>query len=128
MSAAALTLAPMSPAVAKIWHQLQAAMLKETHGLDVVPAGAIVLPPLPQDRRVSFESGYSDSTILTIGDGDNSDTFTKYWTMPPSWDRFWNQAHWRSNFHRTGPDGLSWSASGGAYVVDDFGDLVEVAA
>ncbi|MDP3228490.1 MAG: hypothetical protein Q8N13_11015 [Acidovorax sp.] len=123
---ASLTLAPMSPVVAKLWHQLQAAMLKETHGLDVVPAGAIVLQPLPQDRRVTFESGCYDSTILSIGDGDNSDTFTKYWTMPPRWDRFWDQAHWRLNVSRTGPDGPVFSASGGAYVIDDFGDLVKV--
>ena len=124
---AAITLAPMSPAVAKLWHQLQAAMLQETHGLDVVPAGAIVLPPLPKTRKVNFGTGYSGSIILTIGDGDNSDTFTKYWTMPPGWDRFWDPAHWRLNMSRSGPDGRHWSAAGGAYVMDDFGDLVEVA-
>lgn len=124
-----LTLAPMSPAVAKVWHQLQAAMLKEAHSVDAVPAGVIVLPALPQDRTANFKPGYvGDRIILQLGCDDNEDTYTQYWSCPTGWERFWNQSHWHLNRVRRGPDGDLWSASGGRYVVDNFGDLVEVAA
>jgi len=125
---AALTLAPMSPAVAKIWHQLQAAMLKETHGLDVVPTGAIVLSPL--SIGFEFRSHHDGSAIvLSIGDGrDNVDAFTKYVEMPNGWENFWNPAHWHLTMARTDKQGRRWSTSEGAYVMDDFGDLVPVSA
>ncbi|HYW57704.1 MAG TPA: hypothetical protein VE934_12130 [Polaromonas sp.] len=124
---AALTLAPMSPAVAKVWHKLQATMLKETHGVDTVPPGAMVLPPLPEDRPLCFRHDSSgDTVVLYMGVTGHNDAFTKYWTMPEGWEGFWNQARWRLNRYRPGPDGNSWSTAGGAYVMDDFGDLVQV--
>ena len=84
--------------------------------------------PRPSISKAEFREGHAGAaTVLTIGDDDNHDMYTKYWSMPsPGWARFWNQAHWRLNRFRSSADGAHWTASGGVYVVNDFGDLVEV--
>lgn len=125
---AALTLAPMPPGVAKAWHALQAEMLKETRGLDVVPPGAIVL----SQKKAGFRFGakHDQMGFLSIVGDENSssDQYTNYLKMPKGWESFWNPAHWLLQRHRTDASGNKWTSQGGTYVVDDFGFLVEVAS
>ena len=134
---AALTLVPMAPAAAKAWHTLQKLMLKGEHGLDVTPHGSIVLLPLPKpkipvptdswDGRVQFSS-YETSVILTIGEAHkNRNRYTKRYSKPANWqDSWWRPEYWSLSMNRVDSDGRSWAHSGGNYVMDDFGDLVEV--
>ncbi|NQW81080.1 MAG: hypothetical protein HQ445_07885 [Polaromonas sp.] len=124
----ALTLAPMSAAVAAIWHQLQAEMLKENHGLATVPAGAIVLASPTTDCPARFHHG-NDYTMLTVGSCGNEDTYIKRHSRPASWSAtMWHPAHWRHSMYRLDAQGRPWSAYGEPHVIDDFGSLVPVAA
>ena len=134
---AALTLVPMVPAAAKAWHTLQTLMLNGAHGLDVTPHGAIVLLPLPGaelpvltdswDGRVQFSS-WETNAILSIGqDHHNSNRYTKRYSKPDGWkDGWWRPEYWSLTMNRVDSDGRRWSHTGGDYVMDDFGDLVEV--
>ena len=126
---AGTVLVPVSRAVARLLHQLQAEMIKETHGLATVPPGAIVLPGV-DGAKWQF-SGDDTHEVLTIGGDGNSDRFTKRWLCPDSWKNScvpWHQSHRRLNMDRTDAAGREFSHSGEVYVMDDFGSLVEVAA
>lgn len=132
-----LTLVPMTPAAAKAWHTLQKLMLKGEHGLDVAPHGAIVLLPLSKpelpvlmdgwDDRVRFSSD-GTTVCLKIGQGPfNYNSFTKRYFKPEGWsDDWWKPQCWTFSMSRADSDGRQWLHSGGDYVMDDFGDLVEV--
>ena len=122
------TLTPMSPAVARLWHQLQSEFIKETHGVATVPPGAIVLPALPADQPAYFRPGV-DCTVLVIGGAGNEDTYYKRHACPDGWETsWWNPAYWSLSQSRRDAQGRSWNCSGGDYVMDDFGDLVQVPA
>ena len=123
-----LTLVPMSTVAARLWHQLQSEVIKETHGVATVPPGAIVLPALPTDHPARFRDEYSQTT-MTLGNRDNTDRYIKRHSCPKSWSAdMWHPAHWRHSLEREDAQGRSWSCAGGIYVTNDFGDLVQVAA
>jgi len=127
----ALTHAPMSASVAANWHQLQAETMKESHSPATVPPGATVLPALPALASDDYYFSHHGNThMLAIGSSDNSDTYSKRHRCPDSWVGLvkWNPAHWTQSLCRTDAQGRAWTCSGGDYVIDDFGSLVQVPA
>ena len=121
-------LTPTSPAVAKLLHALQAEMLEETHGLNVVPAGAIVLPALTTGFAHFENEG--NTTSLAIGRHPNhTDMYTVRHSRPKDWlPEWWHPARWSLHSTRTDTSGRRWASFCGTYVMNDFGDLVEVPA
>lgn len=108
--------------------QLREALREERQAASATP-GVIVLPALPTDCPAYFRDS-DNTTVLTIGDDvANHDSYTMRHRCPESWKReWWNPAHWDQHLTRRDAQGRRWNCSGGTYVMNDFGDLVEVAA
>ncbi len=79
-------------------------------------------------RRVSFYD-VDTTVIMKVSDQiGNEDTFSQRLRCPESWSaKYWNPAHWSLSQTRIDNNGQTWTRySAGDFVVDNFGDLVEV--
>lgn len=91
----------------------------------------IVLLPMGRARRFRERTTYRGAWSLEVTDAAGNElSMTKEYERPADGAaaRFWHPAHWA--VHRTLRDerGNIWRAYVGDHVMDDFGDLVEVAA
>lgn len=101
----------------------------------VAEAGArpqgVVLLPMGRARRFRERATYRGAWKMEVTDDVGNETsMVKEFERPTDSDaaRFWHPAHWA--VHRTLRDerGNIWRAYLGEFIVDDFGDLVEVLA
>lgn len=81
------------------------------------------------NKRICFH-GDEDTVTLSITDSlGNGDRLYQRLQCPPEWEaRHWNPAHWRLHQDRIDNLGRSWSRCAETFVVDNFGELVEVSA
>lgn len=122
---AALTLAPMSGAVAAIWHQLQAEILKEMPSPVARLEGSVVLQPMT-GGKTEFRSAYQESAVCMEIEGPafSMNLYRTYIT--DSDGRFHYPGKWWGMQTRKDQHGAWWSKRTEIFVCDDFGNLVEV--
>lgn len=127
MRAANITMAPVTPSVAKLLHALQAELLTLPRA-DEIPAGSIVLQPRPQGLHGNYQD-HIHARFLTIESNDYGyrATFSTPYTKP-DWGREHNfqPGNWQLEERRRDSEGHLWTRYGGIFVQDDFGMLVEV--
>lgn len=81
-------------------------------------------------RRPEFYGVRDTTVVLEIADDlGNEDAFYQRLSCPEGWSASdWNPAHWSLSQTRIDNNGRLWSNySAKDFVVDNFGDLVEVA-
>lgn len=126
----ALVMAPVSPALADLLHQVQAQIIREAQERTDDGKSIVVLERAPV--RPAASSQWGDTVTLEDGRGGSA-----FWARrrfcPESWlpDRltsgvFWHPSHWRCSERRMDSRGRRWELEDAVYVVDDFGDLVPV--
>ena len=80
------------------------------------------------DKRVRFRDNDDTITLEVTDRVGNSVRLHQRLMCPAGWTTaIWNPAHWRLHETRVDNLGRDWSRIGGHYVIDNFGDLVEVA-
>lgn len=80
-------------------------------------------------RSVKFYS-VGTTVLMEISDQiGNSDNMSQRLSCPEGWSaKYWNPAHWSLSQTRIDNNGQTWTRyAAGDFVVDNFGDLVEVA-
>lgn len=89
----------------------------------------IVLPPMGRDRRFSTRTTYAAALHCEFSDdADNKTAMIKYYERPAGLSgAYWHPAHWAVHEERVDARGNTWRAYLGDHVMDDFGELVEVA-
>lgn len=123
-----VVMAPVSPAMAKLLHQLQAQIIKERDQAaeDARPAGTIVLAPVEAGtwKTVEFGCTNGDQAMRVRSD---TGAVTMYRDHLPDGDgRVWHPARWWGSEQRDDAQGRRWSYSLPRMVMDDFGTLVPV--
>lgn len=119
-----IVLAPVSPAIAALLHQLQAQIIKEAEELQAPAVGFDSRPPLP------YFTDHGDADFVRYFDGKgNTDDFRRRRFCPESWADGsvpWHPSHWRLYQTRVDNEGAHWSSAGRSqiHVIDDFGYLV----
>lgn len=93
-------------------------------------ASEFLLPRLGNDRAISCRAGHGQLTIELSDSRGNDFAFIKRYECPASWSpTWWHPAHWTVHLTRICSQGLRWTSHmPGHFVVDDFGNLVEVPA
>lgn len=124
MNAPALVMAPVSPAVAKLLHQLQAQMIKEAEAAEV-PPGAAILPRAKFTKQEYLDLDGHRLVTCTAADGAELRLQTPFVTDPKyQWQR---PGVWYGSEGRIDDTGRRWQRSlGRDYVTDNFGELVPV--
>lgn len=122
-----LVMAPVSPAVAKLLHKLQAQFIAENPVSAIPPGAAIVLPhsgPVNADIHYNERGGYRSITGYSY-DGRSQRLQTPLCFDPAHpWDR---PGVWYGSETRLDTEGRTWTSSLPArYVCDDFGQLVPI--
>lgn len=90
----------------------------------------IVLPPMGHDRRFSERATYNgDARHCEFSDDAGNDlAMIKEYERPDGTrGLYWHPAHWSVHEVRRDARGNAWRACLGTHVMDDFGELVEVA-
>lgn len=126
MRTANITMAPVTPKVAKLLHALQAELLTIPEGS--IPPDSIVLQPVPHNLRSEYRD-FPDSRWLKImSPGYNySATFTTPYITPDwGWAHSCRPGRWICEEERRDTNGDTWRRTTGYFVQDDFGTLVKV--
>lgn len=119
-----IAMAPVSPALAKLLHQVQAQIIREAGEcaeLAPDPLGALQAPITRRDD--------GDDIIWRGPNGREEAKRRRF--CPASWADHsvpWHPSHWRIYSSRFDRFGREWSLTGGStpHVTDDFGNLVPV--
>jgi len=122
-----LVLAPVSPAVAKLLHQLQTQLIKEADEHQAIaadPMGALQSPVRRFDHADRIE--YQGS--------NGKDTWRRRRVCPQGWGGAdgvpWHPSHWLIDSDRIDSAGRRWHLGSDLiltpHVMDDFGTLVPV--
>ncbi|MGE0329711.1 MAG: hypothetical protein AB7P37_03350 [Ramlibacter sp.] len=120
-----VTLAPLSPALAALIHQVQAEAVAAATPAPLAE-GAIVLPALQSAPWTYRESSKTTWLECFVGE-DHAEMFVKLGVNDNGWAvELWHPAYWYQHLVRTDDQGRRWRAEGPAHVMDDFGFLVPV--
>lgn len=127
MHAANITMAPVTPEVAKLLHALQAELLALPQQ-DEIPAGSIVLNPAPTNLKATF---LERSEVRSLELDDRNYTYSATYSTPyirPDWgfEHSYAPGMWLLQERRRDAKGNVWTKNAGTFIQDDFGMLVEV--
>lgn len=122
-----VVMAPVSPAVAKLLHQLQAQIINEAQDRPVSP-GAIILQPRGKlTSQNHYERGKGYRQVCCIADNGDSVILQTPFFVSAEDAPYFRPGTWYGSERRCDEDGRSWSAALPCdYVMDDFGELVPV--
>jgi hypothetical protein len=124
----ALTLVPVSPAIAKLLHELQGQIIREaTDAAAVLPPGAVVILPSPAERASSHIL-HSEGRGFRCLDVTFADGCSMHLQTPCCADPEWGSSRpgrWYGREERRDTSGSRWEHFLPDYhVMDDFGALV----
>ncbi len=123
-SRTALVMAPVSPAIARLLHQLQAQILQELQA-QIAPTAD------PMGDLQDPVASYDDDDTIEYCAANGTDRYRRQRFCPDSWRDGgvpWHASHWRLYRTRIDSAGRSWQACdiSQVHVMDDFGYLVPV--
>ncbi len=123
-----VVMAPVSPAVAELLHQLQAQIIKEAQDRPV-PPGAIILQPRGKPtRQENHEHGRGYRQVVCNAKDGSAIRLQTPFIADPKYS-FQRPGVWYGSEDRVDEIGRRWSSTTARdYVMDDFGELVPVGA
>lgn len=121
-----VVMAPVSPAVAKLLHQLQGQIIKEADTRPVPTGAAIVAPRAKLTRMTYHEHGRGYRQVSCYA--DNGDSLRLQTPLVGDPDHAWERPGiWYGSERRHDDAGRGWeSTMPSHYVTDNFGELVPV--
>jgi hypothetical protein len=122
-----VVLAPVSPAVAALLHELQAQIIREADEA-CAPSGAITLSEATGERKVKHRVGYAGCSQYVEVESKGFHNSVGHAHVPKAGrEEYWKGAAiWNGTEHRTDSHGNTWWRYYPDMVTDDFGSLVPV--
>lgn len=119
-----LVFAPVSPAVAKLLHQLQAQIIREAQERSRTLDGEISLPAVSGWRLFDDDVDH----LTWYADNHSNTRAIRRRVKPVQWgpDTSWHPSWYTVYVRRVDTEGRSWEHYAGDHVTDDFGTLVRV--